>query len=530
MKKFLIIILSFFSYLYSNSLKDEIKLINSSNKTILQEYYKFNNYNYYWISKESKIKPIAYSLINSIEKDILLKPYKNRIFNMNKIYSILKTQQFTQIEIELTLLFEKYASFLNKSIININRFDSLIKKQNQKITWQKYPLKNSKVKLLNYLSKTNSFERFKEIYKLTFPNSMQLVYELKKLEEMKEKGIKFLKLDSSTILKLNHNNQAVENLRIRLYQEGFKNSLDTNNLRVFDKKLENIIKKFQKRYGLKVDGEVGKNTYRYLNLSLEDKIEKIRLNIQRLKWLPKTLGDEFFIVNIPEFKLKLYENKNLKLSMSVVVGEKNFPTSIFSNRISNIVLNPYWRIPKSIVKKDILPKLEKDKKYLEKMGINLHENWEEDSFTYDSKYIDWSYYLNNNMDLPFRFIQQPNEKNPLGKIKFSFPNAHAIYLHDTPKKNFFNYNKRAFSHGCIRVEKPIVLLKNIYEIENNKEEIKSALKTIQSKNKQKITLKNSIPIHIVYLTAWIDEKGNLQIRDDIYGLDNIQKKAIDYSL
>lgn len=190
---------------------------------------------------------------------------------------------------------------------------------------------------------------------------MQLVYELKKLEEMKEKGIKFLKLDSSTILKLNHNNQAVENLRIRLYQEGFKNSLDTNNLRVFDKKLENIIKKFQKRYGLKVDGEVGKNTYRYLNLSLEDKIEKIRLNIQRLKWLPKTLGDEFFIVNIPEFKLKLYENKNLKLSMSVVVGEKNFPTSIFSNRISNIVLNPYWRIPKSIVKKDILPKLEKDK-------------------------------------------------------------------------------------------------------------------------------------------------------------------------
>lgn len=131
MKKFLIIILSFFSYLYSNSLKDEIKLINSSNKTILQEYYKFNNYNYYWISKESKIKPIAYSLINSIEKDILLKPYKNRIFNMNKIYSILKTQQFTQIEIELTLLFEKYASFLNKSIININRFDSLIKNKSK---------------------------------------------------------------------------------------------------------------------------------------------------------------------------------------------------------------------------------------------------------------------------------------------------------------------------------------------------------------------------------------------------------------
>lgn len=121
-----------FSYLYSNSLKDEIKLINSSNKTILQEYYKFNNYNYYWISKESKIKPIAYSLINSIEKDILLKPYKNRIFNMNKIYSILKTQQFTQIEIELTLLFEKYASFLNKSIININRFDSLIKNKIKK--------------------------------------------------------------------------------------------------------------------------------------------------------------------------------------------------------------------------------------------------------------------------------------------------------------------------------------------------------------------------------------------------------------
>ncbi len=272
-----------------------------------------------------------------------------------------------------------------------------------------------------------------------------------------------------------------------------------------------------------------------LNIPIEKKIKKMRINLERMRWMPRSLGEKYLIVNIPDYKLKMYNNGEKKLDMAVVVGEYKNPTPIFSHKMSSIVLNPYWRIPQRIVKREIIPKLAEDPNYLTDRDIKVFENWSHKSMEFDMSSVDWSMYLDNDLigntqQAPMRFIQIPSNQNPLGRMKFMFPNRYSVYLHDTPYKKLFKNNKRAYSHGCIRLSRPHDLLKTIAE-EDSRVDYTKAKEILTDIEKTDLDLTKKIPVHIVYLTSWIDDNGKVQFRDDVYRYDKMQgnllyKKAL----
>ena len=221
----------------------------------------------------------------------------------------------------------------------------------------------------------------------------------------------------------------------------------------------------------------------------------------------------------------MFENNEKRIDMAIVVGERKHPTPIFSDNMSYIVLNPNWNIPESITKKELLPKLLKDPNYLTSKGIDIYEGWHKESEKVDTTKIIDALILEEDVEQRFRFIQGPGEENPLGKIKFMSPNKHSVYMHDTNAKNLFANAQRAYSHGCIRLSKPDLLLSTIAQDDKNLnlEKINTILDEELEKDKS-IGLNKKIPVHIVYLTAWIDEEGNLQFREDIYNYDSMQKE------
>ena len=293
---------------------------------------------------------------------------------------------------------------------------------------------------------------------------------------------------------------------------------------VFGHCLENSVKTFQKRHGLLVDGIVGSGTRGSLNISIEEKIEKIRLNIDRIKWLPRDDQERYLMVNIPEFMLHYIEDNEEKQTLRVIVGDKKHPTPIFSQNISYIVLNPYWKVPEGIVKREIVPAMVKNPNYLRKQGLVAHRTWNENSRVIDTSWLYWEDYLYGKK-FPYRLMQPPGPRNALGKIKFKFPNRFSVYLHDTPTRHLFKRTVRAFSHGCVRLSQPRELLETIAKFNTNID-IRKAKKVLKGKRKKRLDMKNKLRIYLVYLTTNVDKNGQLIFSKDIYKYDKYQKRRI----
>jgi murein L,D-transpeptidase YcbB/YkuD len=262
-----------------------------------------------------------------------------------------------------------------------------------------------------------------------------------------------------------------------------------------------------------------------MNISVDWKIKKLLLNLDRIKRLPDQPEDRYIVVNIPEFRLYYRENGKDKLSMRVIVGDKKHHTPIFSNRISYIVLNPYWIMPDSIVQKEMIPNILKNPNYLADRGYEVRTSYSTKAPTIDTSKIDWEKVLRYGQTKKYKFMQPPGPKNALGKIKFKFPNQFAVYLHDTPTKKLFKKGIRAFSHGCIRISQPNALLSIFASIDpaisyNRSQQI------LRGKTKTQLNLTQTVPVHIVYLTAWVHSDGLLHYSTDVYNYDSKQKRAI----
>jgi len=293
---------------------------------------------------------------------------------------------------------------------------------------------------------------------------------------------------------------------------------------IFDTCLQNSVKEFQKRHGLYSDGIVGSGTRKALNISVEDKIKKVLLNLDRIKWLPREEKKRYIVVNIPEYMLHFIEDGKEKDTIKVIVGKRKHNTPIFRGDISYIVLNPYWKVPEGIVKKEIIPHMIRNPNYLRRNGLQIYRTWSENSMRIDPNGIFWEDYYYGGLKFPYRIMQPPGRKNALGKIKFKFPNRFNVYLHDTPSKGLFKRTKRAYSHGCIRVSKPIRLFEHIASI--NHINIKKSKKILKGKRKVQLNIKTKIPVYIIYLTAGYNAKsGKPEFRDDIYGYDKMQLKS-----
>lgn len=251
------------------------------------------------------------------------------------------------------------------------------------------------------------------------------------------------------------------------------------------------IKNLQHRYGLEEDGVIGKALLAELNRPIQDRIRQILINMERIRWMPTDPPSEYILVNIPAYKLFVYENGKLAWDMKVVVGSIAHNTVIFRGDMKYVVFSPYWNVPASIVKKEIMPGMKRDANYLARHNMEWNGG---------------------------AVRQKPGPNNSLGLVKFLFPNSYSIYLHDTPAKSLFNESSRAFSHGCIRLNEPKKLAE--YLLRNNDIWTNDKItKAMNSKKEQYVTLTPTIPVYIGYFTAWVSANGKLNFRDDIYGHD-----------
>ncbi|MBN1182599.1 MAG: L,D-transpeptidase family protein [Bacteroidales bacterium] len=322
---------------------------------------------------------------------------------------------------------------------------------------------------------------------------------------------------------------------------------------IYDNDLVKAVQEFQKLNGLFVDGVVGNQTINRMDIPVQERIAQINANLERLRWFDYPENTKYILVNIPDFKLYIFEKGNKELEMKVCVGKKRdwnyaekleifkktrnrncFPnnneTPLLHGYIEYFVLNPKWNVPDNIGKNEIYSKVLNDPEYLSKRNFKVFFNGSEVSA--DS--IDWSNY--NADRLPFKFQQDASDGNALGKVKFIFENNYNIYLHDTPSKQAFSYTNRAVSHGCIRLEKPIEMAKLLTnDIEGmTGEEIDETLsgskiidRDVKTNTSKTVFLKNELPLYINYFTSWVDEDGNLHFRDDVYEKDkNIIKRII----
>lgn len=284
----------------------------------------------------------------------------------------------------------------------------------------------------------------------------------------------------------------------------------------FDDALVEALKRFQKRHGLTPDGTVGPATLRAINVSLDVRIRQMELNLERWRWLWRHLGRRYIMVNVPDFSLTAVEQWRPVITMRAVVGKHSWDTPVFSAKATYLVLNPSWHVPRAILAEEILPALREDPGYLERHQMVVLSGRGNQARQIDPAGINWQEV--DHETFSYRIVQKPGPENPLGRIKFMLPNKYEVYLHDTSSRDLFEREMLAFSHGCIRIEKPFELAQLLLGESWNKEMLRG--KTSKGTDVV-VPLPKVIDVHIVYLTSWVDEEGVLQFRDDIYGRDTI---------
>jgi murein L,D-transpeptidase YcbB/YkuD len=273
--------------------------------------------------------------------------------------------------------------------------------------------------------------------------------------------------------------------------------------------LQEAVKRFQRRHGLHPDGIASAGTIARMNVPVEDRIRQIALNLERWRWLPRTLGDRFVLVNIPEFRLEVWERDRVPLSMRVVVGKTDTPTPIFADDMTYIVFAPYWNVPPDIARNETVPAVLGDAAFLQRTNMEVLDR---SGNPVDPASID----LERLSD--YRFRQRPGASNSLGLVKFMFPNQFNVYLHDTPADSLFARATRSLSHGCVRVEQPEALAQYVLADQPDwtPERIRAAMRSGQERT---VKLKAPLPVYLGYWTARVSADGLLQFRDDLYKVD-----------
>lgn len=285
----------------------------------------------------------------------------------------------------------------------------------------------------------------------------------------------------------------------------------------FDEELERAVRRFQRRHGLNPDGVVGPATRTALDVPAEARARQIEVNLERWRWLPRRLGDRYLLVNTAAFTARLVESGRPAVDLRVAVGSRDKPTPTFSDTIRYLVLNPSWNVPREIAREEILPMALADPEYLERGGYRiLGPEGEIDPATLDPAIL-------HPARFPYRLQQAPGPRNALGRVKFMFPNPHAVYLHDTPERHLFDRTRRDFSHGCIRIERAVELATRLLADRWTPERARTAL---GSHLETTVVLPDPLPIHILYWTAWVDGEDGVSFRDDIYGRDGQLGRAL----
>ncbi|MDP3468664.1 MAG: L,D-transpeptidase family protein [Daejeonella sp.] len=317
---------------------------------------------------------------------------------------------------------------------------------------------------------------------------------LQNYSELEQKGKWFEIKASVKSLRPGDSSDVIVYIKQRLNELGDLKIDD--GLPLYDEYLKTAVSSFQLRHGLKDDGIIGKTTLAEMNVPFKQRIKQLIVNMERSRWVPASLSSEYLVVNIPEFKLHVNSGDKLLWSCNIVVGKPIHKTAVFSGELKYVVFSPYWNIPKSIVINEVLKDMRRDRNYLNKNNMEI------------TGYRD---------GIP-EIRQRPGPTNSLGLVKFLFPNNYNMYLHDTPAKSLFNEPSRAFSHGCMRVQEPFKLAQFLLKNDPfwDDEKINAAM---NAGTERTVTLKEGVPVFIVYFTAFVDRDGKINFRKDIYERD-----------
>lgn len=315
--------------------------------------------------------------------------------------------------------------------------------------------------------------------------------------------------------------ERVAALRLRLAASGDFDGAETTDPKLFDEPLELAVRRFQERHGLDVDGVVGQISLEELNLPIQARIDQIRVNLERARWVLRKLGDDFIVVNIAGFYLELVRDGDVLWNSPVIVGTPYRKTPVFTAPLRYMELNPTWTVPPTILRDDILPKVKADPSYLADNGLLVVDS---ERRPVKTEAIDWKSVRAETF--PYLIMQEPGPRNALGLVKFMFPNDHAVYLHDTPRRGLFKSTSRSFSSGCIRVENPFELAELLFSQQEDWTAARMA-EIVDSKVTTRVSLQQPLQVLLLYWTVDPDPSGNVRFYRDIYNRDIDVLDALD---
>jgi len=477
------------------------------------EHYKNNDYAYIWI-KDQKLLPNAFSLFTYLTNAKKMGLDVNDYFlaEIRKRWGEKDSLIQAELEVFLTRAFERY-------IIHLINGRWIAQEVDDQWHINSTPLDVEKI--LSLL-KTDDLSVVIAEHKINHSGYKMLLAQLLFYQELADKG-GWPTIESGPVLVKGSRDEQVETIRLRLRMTKDLVSGTSENIDKVDSVLEHAVMYFQARHGLKIDGKVGSQTRAIMNIPVEQRIRQIKINLNRWRWLPRNLGQRYLLVNLTGFELYAEENGKPVLSMPIIIGKHFRETPSFSSRLSYLEINPYWTVPKSIALKDLIPRQMRDSGYFNRNKIKVLNGWKKDAEEVDISTVSLRR-LNENY-FPYTFRQEPGPLNSLGRVKFMFPNPYDIYLHDTPKRYLFDRRVRAFSSGCIRVKDPLRLSAYLLDSPTQQKE-EEMMQLISRGENSGMSLVKAVPIYLVYWTAWTDQDGRLNFRDDLYGRDKIMLKML----
>ncbi len=480
---------------------------------------------FFWIDDNNKLKSNYLDLIGLSAQDEL---YSNKAKNLIKTKTIalskdsLQYKEIINLDIELTNIFIKtiyYQYYGNIDFDDMKNAIRQIKKKQDKNNKFEWDYLKKKVELEKYIADALNHDKILSgiiNIQTNYIQHKKLKNSIKKYKKIQKMGI-WRPIAYGKTIRYNTNDTRIPQIKKRLmHTDGL--DLKQNLTPFYDKNFLKAVIQFQLRHGLKPDGNIGKTTIQKLNIPVADKIAQINLNLERHRWLPLNFPNKYIEINIPSFKLRIIEDNTVSYATKVVVGKYKRPTPVFKGRLSSFVINPYWRVPQSIIQRDFVDKMMLDSTYGQRKNIKITR----DGVPVASTDINWFEY-NEDDNVPYEFTQAPGDNNALGRVKFLFPNRYAVYMHDTNHKSLFKRNTRAYSSGCIRIYKPFKLLDILVE-DDKRYTNKNIKEHLKSKQNRHFVFKNKLDIYINYLTVYVDDDGLTYFYPDIYGYDKLQQK------
>jgi murein L,D-transpeptidase YcbB/YkuD len=404
-------------------------------------------------------------------------------------------------DVWLTYLYLKYASDLADGLSDLARADE---------KWQIRPEKfDPAARLEDALAKNRVEESLRELT----PDNPQYLALRRVLAEYRAQaasgGWPILPANVRLAPGQKSRNVALIAQRLKASGDYKAPAINTGATATYSSDLQEAVKRFQRRHGLTDDGIVSAPVVAEMNVSVDRRISQIALNLERWRWLPRDLGERHIVVNIPEYRLEVWERNQVPLTMRVVVGKPDTQTPIFNDVMTHIVFSPYWNVPPTIAEGETLPEILKDPGFLDRNSMEVLDS---DGNLIDPRSIDLA------DPARYRFRQRPGAHNSLGLVKFMFPNQYNVYLHDTPTDSLFARTSRSFSHGCVRLENPLALAEYVLrdQPEWTRERIEEAMNAGQERT---VKLRSAIPVYLGYWTARVSGDGILQFRRDVYDID-----------